>query len=156
LVWQLRPEGSFNEMSKSTNLRGQLTVAGSPRRLNRDTEISLFRVAEEALRNVRLHAEARRFSVQLLYDTGVRLTVTDDGKGFDMPSYGSLAREQRMGLLGMHHRAALAGGSCRIVSQPGKGTCIEVQVPADPGPPAARTTIDRLTFPLNAASELAG
>jgi two-component system sensor histidine kinase UhpB len=59
--------------------------------------------------------------------------VTDDGKGFNLPSYTTLAGAGRLGLLGMHERARLAGGACTIESQPGKGTRVKAHVPAAGG-----------------------
>jgi PAS domain S-box-containing protein len=122
-------EGLVAELSKGERLHGRLTVAGSPRPLPPSIEIALFRIAQEALRNIECHAEASRFAVKLSYGRGVRLTVTDNGKGFEVPSYTSLASTRRFGLLSMRERARLTGGACRITSGPGKGTRVEVQMP---------------------------
>jgi PAS domain S-box-containing protein len=122
-------EGLVAELSKGERLRGRLTVTGSPRRLPSSIEISLFRIAQEALCNIECHAGASRFAVKLRYGREVRLTVTDNGKGFELPLYTSLPSDRRLGLLSMHERARLAGGTCQVASEPGKGTRVEVHMP---------------------------
>jgi len=89
-------------------------------------EPELFRVAQEALTNVRRHADATEVTVVL--DTGprrVRLTVRDNGRGF-VP--GRVA-EGRLGIVGMRERTQLLRGSLRVRSAPGRGTTVTASVP---------------------------
>jgi signal transduction histidine kinase len=101
-------------------VEGPLPPLGTP------TEVVLLRGAQEALANVRKHAEASTVTVRLsVVDTLVRLSVSDDGTGFDpdSPSGG-------FGLSGMRARAKQVGGRVRILSDPAVGTTIELEVPA--------------------------
>jgi two-component system NarL family sensor kinase len=95
--------------------------------LNRSTESELFRIAQQALTNVRQHANAKNVALSLVctrrYAT---LTIQDDGEGFDPPRVAA----DRHGITGMRERARVAGGSFRITSSRRKGTRIEVKVPA--------------------------
>lgn len=91
---------------------------------------TLFRIAEEGLRNVERHAQARQLTVRLGTDAAegsapqVRLEVKDDGLGFDMAQ----APVGHFGLLGMQEQAALIGARLDLHSQPAKGTrlCVEL------------------------------
>lgn len=90
--------------------------------------LSLYRIAQEAVRNVIAHAEASRADVRL-YRVGnqVELTVTDDGNGFDVGS--SLTRGKGLGLVSIAERVRLASGSVRITAEFTKGSCVRVQIP---------------------------
>jgi signal transduction histidine kinase len=93
-----------------------------------DAALCLFRVAQEALRNVVRHSGARTAAITLREeDGGFLLAVTDDGAGFDP----AVQKERRsLGLASMRERVQLAGGAIRIVSAPGEGTAISAWVPA--------------------------
>jgi two-component system NarL family sensor kinase len=93
--------------------------------LKPDTEAELYRIAQQALINVRQHARARQAHVKLrCAKRSVTLTVADDGVGFDPRK----AVPDRHGIKGMRERARLAGGSLRISSGHGTGTRIAVKV----------------------------
>jgi signal transduction histidine kinase len=96
-------------------------VDGVVRRLEPDIEPMLFRIGQAALRNIEQHAGADRADIVLSFDAGaVRLTVADDGRGFEVPSdTAELAAHGKLGLLGMHERATLAGRCSR--SKAGRG-----------------------------------
>ena len=108
----------------------QLRVTGRARRLDSPLELALFRIAQEALRNVEKHAGANRATVDLDFgEDSVRLTIVDDGQGFSAPgSIPDLARLGKLGLIGMKERAELVDGSFEVQSAPGKGTRILVSV----------------------------
>jgi len=100
-------------------------VTGTPRRLPTGTEVVLLRVCQEALANVRKHAAAHQVRVRLCYGgSGVRLTVTDDGKGFDPAE-----PDGGYGLKGMADRVGLVGGTVEVTSAPGAGTEVRAEVP---------------------------
>ena len=87
-----------------------------------------YRIAKEALVNVRKHAEASHVTVRLQWvDDGVELTVTDDGRGFD--SEQATDQPGHLGLRGMQDRAAVAGGSVDVLSRPGGGTTVRLWLP---------------------------
>ena len=103
------------------------TVTGSPEELSNDLRVCLLRTAQEALANVRKHAEAGSARVTLAYtDVGVSLAVADDGAGFDtsFPSDGN-------GLANMRHRAEAVGGILDLDSAPGRGTTVRLTIPRD-------------------------
>ena len=100
-------------------------VTGTARRLPTGTEVVLLRVCQEALANVRKHADARQVRVRLCYaGTTVRLTVTDDGKGFDPGG-----TTGGYGLKGMRDRVSQVGGTVEVASVPGRGTEVSAEVP---------------------------
>lgn len=93
-------------------------------------EQALYRIAQEALANVRQHAAASTVTLELAraQDT-VRLSILDDGRGFSEES--AQARGERgFGLLSMQERARVLGGSLAVASEPGRGTKVEVVLPA--------------------------
>ena len=92
-----------------------------------NVEEGVYRIAQEALANVRQHANAHHASVSLQRRSGeLRLTVRDDGIGFDpldRPSNG------HYGIAGMGERASLLGGRLDLVSRPGRGTLVRAVIP---------------------------
>ena len=98
-----------------------------PEDLPEDTGLCLFRVAQEALRNVARHARATRVAVSLRREgEALRLTIVDDGQGFDMERG---PRKPGLGLASMRERSRLAGGTLHMLSGPGRGTTIQVTAP---------------------------
>jgi signal transduction histidine kinase len=87
----------------------------------------VYRVAREALRNVHAHAKASRVSVEV---TPRRLTVTDDGRGFDAAERAHRRAEGHVGLSLLEDLVEQSGGRLEIRSQPGRGTTVELEVPA--------------------------
>ncbi len=104
-------------------------------------DIALYRIAQGALANVATHADARHVSIRLADgDASVKLSVEDDGRGFDATSPGR-KRDGRsgLGLVGMRERSELLGGSFHIQAKVGEGTKVEVRIPVSSGgdePPA--------------------
>lgn len=95
------------------------------------TQAEVLRMAQEALNNVRWHAEATQVVVRTEVGGGsVAIAVIDNGKGFDPATR---ARE-RFGVSAMHERAALVGGRLEIHSRPGQGTRVEIRVPLSAAP----------------------
>ena len=91
-----------------------------------ETELAMFRIAQETLNNVRKHAQASEVNITVKLDSNnVKMTITDNGKGFLTSRLtGDLAREGKLGVLGMEERARLIGGDLNIKSEPGKGTTV--------------------------------
>ena len=88
----------------------------------------LFRIGQEAIANVRKHAEAVSVSVRLSSDpSGWLMKIVDDGRGFDPSAV--TEDPMHMGLASMRERAEIGGGTLRIVSAPGQGTTIDVSLP---------------------------
>jgi DNA-binding NarL/FixJ family response regulator/two-component sensor histidine kinase len=104
----------------------------SAARLPAEVEIAIFRVAQEALKNVCRHAQATRACVRLSCNTAAaRLLVEDDGRGFDPGESGRAGQPAGLGLGGMHERATLLGGTLTVDSAPGAGTRVTLGVPID-------------------------
>jgi signal transduction histidine kinase len=99
-------------------------------RLPQATELALFRIVQEALNNVAMHARARRVEITLT-TTGrsVRLSVADDGVGFDVRQ--PRRRAAHYGLATMRERAEAVGAQLRFVSRPGRGTRVEIELRRD-------------------------
>lgn len=91
-------------------------------------ESELFKIATEAVSNALQHSGAARVVVSLRRTgDGLRLSVSDDGVGFDLP--GTVRRGRRLGLVSMRERAEALGGTVRIDTEPGRGADIVVEVP---------------------------
>jgi two-component system sensor histidine kinase DegS len=107
-------------------------TSGSRRRLPPETELALFRITQEALRNVKKHARATEVLVKVEFDPAkVRLRIHDNGRGFKVPkAAGDFTGKGKLGLIGMQERVRLLGGTFSIKSQMGKGTEITVEVKA--------------------------
>jgi signal transduction histidine kinase len=141
-LFQLRPtsldqEGLASALTQALSaLDGELDF-DIDARLNREpppeTQIILYRIAEEALANARKHARATRIEVLLMErDGGVLVGVKDDGTGFRPPGI-LQSTPGHLGLTSMRERAEMAGGWCQIRSLPGAGTTVEFWVPLHPG-----------------------
>ena len=91
-------------------------------------EVQLMRIIQEALSNVRKHAGAERVHIEFARAGPLlQITIRDDGRGFDP---GAVARQSdRYGLQAMGERAEELGGHCQVISQPGQGAQVIVQVP---------------------------
>jgi signal transduction histidine kinase len=97
-----------------------------------ELETAMYRIVQEALSNAITHGGARHASVRIEEDqTSVRVTVRDDGRGFD-----TTARPNGFGLLGMLERAELLRGTLEVQSAPGQGTTIKGVFPAQRRPHA--------------------
>jgi PAS domain S-box-containing protein len=101
-----------------------------------ETRVLLYRLAQEALMNVRKHSGAERVEVRVEErGEGVALRVRDDGAGFSPER--QTGRAGHLGLLAMRERAEVFGGWCRIQSAPGAGTTVDVWVPAQTSVPGS-------------------
>jgi signal transduction histidine kinase len=100
-------------------------------RLPASAEVTLFRVAQEAITNARKHAQTRRLLLTLRSKEGaVELEVRDWGRGFDPASLqGGTGPGERIGLSGMRERVGLLGGEFELRSRPCEGTSVKARVP---------------------------
>ncbi|BCJ26734.1 two-component sensor histidine kinase [Actinocatenispora sera] len=112
-------------LGEETGIDAGWELVGEPRPLPAGTEVVVLRCAQESLTNVRRHARAATASLRLRYlPDSVRLTVVDDGVGFEP------ADAAGFGLHGMRERLAQVGGRLSISSTAGRGTRLTVDVPA--------------------------
>jgi len=110
-------------------------VEGVARAMSDSVDITVYRVAQEALTNVARHAAASQVQVTLscLVDTEVSLTIQDNGRGMN-----SAEATGGLGLLGATERAAAVGGQLQLLSVPGRGTTLALRVPL----PSSRQSLE--------------
>ena len=142
LLFELRPEAldreglvaalrqylqhSSQETHWSFEVDDELTSEPPP-----DLRASLYRIAQQAIANARVHAQAKNVHVRAKsVDGGVSVRVLDDGRGFDPASIED-PEPGHLGLPTMIERADLAGGWCQISSVKGEGTTVECWLPLD-------------------------
>ena len=119
-------QGELEKISQSHQYRTQFQVIGERRPLHTDIKMAVYRISQEALTNIRKHAQASAITILLAYtDHGVELSIQDDGVGFDPQ------RENRssFGLVCMRERARLLGGALHVETHAGKGTLVKVSMP---------------------------
>lgn len=136
IVWALRPEQlehaslveSIQELAArflaENSIGVETTITGLPHSLDPGKEAALLRIAQEALHNIRKHAQAQHVNLTLSYMSDlVALDIVDDGTGFDEINPGGF------GLKSMRERVDELGGTLSIESGQGKGTAISVSLP---------------------------
>jgi signal transduction histidine kinase len=116
------------EEHRSAGILTELTIAGEPRPLSPQADMTLYRAVQEALTNVRKHARASRTDVRLDFrrPDAIKLTVQDNGVGSDV---GSGDTGAGFGLLGLTERVQLLGGQVHLRTAPRQGFTLEVEVP---------------------------
>jgi two-component system, NarL family, sensor kinase len=119
------------EFADRTGVPVKLDCAPMVVALTGDSELTLYRILQEALRNVEKHSRARHVTVGVKQtEDFVQMVIKDDGKGFDPGQYlDGQNRKGGLGLLGMRERAAYAGGGLKVKSGRRLGTEVEVRIP---------------------------
>jgi len=113
-----------NTLSLRTGIPIEFTTSGLVGRLPPELEITVFRIAQEALANMARYAEASRASVDLrLAGDTLELVISDDGVGFDVATVRAHYREH-LGLAGMEERCRFSDGTFTVTSVPGFGTTV--------------------------------
>ncbi|MBL8056053.1 MAG: ATP-binding cassette domain-containing protein [Anaerolineales bacterium] len=121
------------DWADKTGIQLALEVDARLGRLPEAVELSVFRIVQEALNNVRKHAAARRVRLSLQRTDGasLRLRLEDDGQGLPQPvDLASLSARNHYGLLGISERVALLGGSMRVESRRQGGVVLNVEIPS--------------------------
>jgi PAS domain S-box-containing protein len=119
------------EMNHEAGLECALNVIGDRRRISPEAELVLFRVAQEALNNVKKHARASKVKVKLeLGDKNVSISIYDNGIGFRIPKpLSNLAPSGKLGLMGVVERVRLLSGEVHLQSRIRRGTKIKAILP---------------------------
>lgn len=118
------------DLIQRAKIAGDLRVVGAERRRPPDVELAMFRIGQQALRNVERHARATKVTVTMSFaGREARLDVVDNGVGFTMPADADFAAAGHLGLLGVRERAESLGGSLRIQSRPRHGTEVAASIP---------------------------
>jgi signal transduction histidine kinase len=129
------------QLERTHGLPIRCRVEGNFASVNSHAALCVYRIAQEALRNVIAHAAASHVEVELRHhDDHVELAVTDDGQGFE--SLGAPDTRDGLGLVSISERAKIAGGTVTIVTAPAKGTRVQAIIPAKT---SARTDRDHGT-----------
>ena len=120
-----------SETSTAEGFALEFLHKGMERRLPSETELALYRIAQEGLSNVVRHAQALNVALTIHFEPErVILTIEDDGQGFEVPeSPAEFAPGGHYGLLGMHERAELIGARLEVHSSPGEGTLLTITIP---------------------------
>jgi len=118
------------DVTKNFDIAVVASTTGEPRRFSPDTELNLFRIAQEALRNVWKHSHATMAQIKVDFKPGkMTMTVSDNGRGFEVVNQvDELTRSGKLGLVGMQERAQLIGAKTTVKSVPGKGTTVAVEL----------------------------
>jgi signal transduction histidine kinase len=125
LVEALKAE--CDRVARAGSVKVDVDAREIPQKLPQDTALCLFRIAQEALRNVVRHAGASAVEVSLApMEGGLQLAVSDNGAGFDRARD---AGRQSLGHASMRERVHLLGGEVDIESTPGHGTSVIAWVP---------------------------
>ena len=118
------------QFSRRAGLQVVVQTATLSPRLASEVETGLFRIAQEALTNIAKHAQAAHINITLeKLEAVIRLTITDDGVGFNQAEQNEPDKQRGLGLIGMGERAESLGGRLRVEAAPGKGTRVIVEVP---------------------------
>jgi signal transduction histidine kinase len=127
LVAAIRKEAK--DLAKATGVKVRVSINEDVGRLAPDIEAAVYRVVQESLHNVAKHSQAKSASVQMSrHEDSVYLTIEDDGVG--MPARVNTPRSHSFGLAGIKERIASLDGEVRVNSEKGKGTRLEIMVPA--------------------------
>jgi PAS domain S-box-containing protein len=115
------------ELSDRHNLQIQFVHHGIPERISQDVNLCLYRITQDALRNVAKHSGAAGAEVELLgHDDRIELCISDSGVGFNPES---AKRTSGLGLITMQERLRLVEGQLTVQSEPSHGTRIRVRIP---------------------------
>ncbi len=118
-----------SEAAEYSGIHTDVSVHGNVRRFSGEVELVLFRITQEALRNVWRHSGASTAKITVEFEENkVRITISDNGKGFRIPErMVDYARDGKLGLAGMQERAQLIGGTLKVSSREGNGTNVVIE-----------------------------
>ncbi len=122
-----------NDWAERSDIQLQLEIDPALGRLPEMIELSVFRIVQEGLNNIRKHASAShvRLSLQRTSNTNLLVRLEDDGRGLSKPTdLASLSLNKHFGLVGISERVALLRGSMNIESSEGNGTILQVEIPS--------------------------
>lgn len=124
-------ENYFKKFEGETNISTEFVLKDFTIKLSPHVETIVYRMVQEALANVKKHAQARKIRVLIaVKNERLILEVIDDGVGFEVENlHKQLLKSDSMGLTGMRERATFLGGALLVKSKPGKGTTLSVEIP---------------------------
>lgn len=118
-------------LGKQSGIEMDLNVLGTEHSLTPEAELLVFRIVQEALRNVERHSHASKAEVVVGFsESKMKISVKDNGRGFDLSEdLADLPRKGKLGLAGIQERARLLGGVLNVQSELTKGTTVTVEAP---------------------------
>lgn len=118
------------EMIRKNGFTTELNVEGNVIRLEPQKELIMFRIIQETFNNIMKHAEANRIGVKITYNESLKISICDNGKGFDLsPLNEDTTTSPGLGIRNMHNRAKLIGADFSMSSTTGHGTVVWLTVP---------------------------
>jgi signal transduction histidine kinase len=121
------------ELADEQGIEVKVDITAVEKRLQDFQELNLFRIAQEALNNVRKHSHANKVYLKLnISEDKALLRIEDNGVGFTALDRKQLISEGKFGLVGIRERVRLAGGTVRFESSREKGTIMTVEIPVKP------------------------
>lgn len=123
-----------DNLTAETEIDVTVQLCPIPRDLPHEVQLTLFRVAQEALSNIKRHSGATQAGIRLACTgNSITMTISDNGKGFNVPAVLSdFSSTGKLGLAGMQERIKLLGGSLNVHSTPGRGTTIVAEATVYP------------------------
>jgi signal transduction histidine kinase len=117
------------DITKYSGIPIKVNFKGEECRLSEEKELVLFRIVQEAVRNIAHHSKATQAEIVIECSEYIRITVSDNGQGFKIPEkVDDLQTKGKLGLVGMLERSQLIGATLKIKSEIGKGTIINIEV----------------------------
>jgi len=122
-------ESLIRQMEQDTGIQTNYQISGLEVRYPAEVELAFFRIAQEALINIRKHSMATSMDLDLAYNPGsLIMEIKDNGKGYQVPEkFDAIVADGHFGLIGMVERASLIHADIEFISQPGKGTNIKLR-----------------------------
>lgn len=117
-----------DQLNRDDSVQARISVEGKQHKLGQEIDNHLFRISQEALNNIRRHAEATKVNVTLSFNEDtVKLIIQDNGKGFTMKNTDDFFHQEKIGLIGIQERARLLDSVLNIDTKPDKGTTISIE-----------------------------
>lgn len=121
-----------SQLEQQAGVRAELRITGTEHHFAPEDELLIYRVAQEALRNIWKHSEATKAVVKVEFNNDKTImAISDNGKGFEIDEDPGFIQAGKIGLAGMRERAALLGGTLVIRSGPGQGSKVVLEIPGD-------------------------
>jgi len=119
------------QLQEQSSIKINLRTKWSDRHFTSEKELLIYRIVQEALRNIWKHSEATKAEVIIeLGEDRATVTISDNGKGFDADESLGFLKTGKLGLAGMKERAYLLGGTLSIHSEPNSGTHVILDIPS--------------------------
>jgi PAS domain S-box-containing protein len=121
-----------SQCESQSGIQCTMRTTGAEKHFAEEDELLIYRLVQEALRNVWRHSGAKKARVLVRFaDEKTRVEINDDGKGFEMEEGLKFVKGGKIGLAGMQERADLLGGTLNINSSPGRGTKVVLEIPSE-------------------------